>query len=76
MRTDQIEKIRDRNMVSDMFWSIKIGDSKMFNGRSIKHLVSYRFERRKKVELMAKVQLLKSLKTWAGFGHTIYIEIL
>ena len=73
---DRLTKICDRNKCFDLFSRVKIGNNRMYKWRSIKKLVQYRVEMQKAFELRSKMQLLKYLKAFVGFGRTTYMELV
>lgn len=73
---DKLMKIKDRSKCFDIFWLIKVGDTRMYREKPIEKHVQFRVQKAKLYDQFTKMQLMKCLKAFVGYGKTTYLEIV
>ena len=73
---NQVQSIRNRTKCFDLFYDVKVNDYRMYPQKPMNKVVQYRVRKKKLYHLVSKLNLLKNLKAFSGFGRCTYMEIV
>lgn len=72
----RVKNIRNRTKCFDIFHLVKLRDMRMYPLIPINKLVNYRVTKKKMYLQCSRMNLMKNLKAFSGFGRCTYLEIV